>query len=197
MKTRIPLDAYYTSSKLVEQLLLKYPISKDKVILEPCNGKGHISNYLKQLGYEVITNDIDKETDSHFYFNFTDLNEEFKNVLSRNCVSAANEQSEYTVITNPPFNVSNKILENCLDIVDEVIMLLRLSFIEPTKDRKDLLNNYKDNLVKVITFNPRPKFRSDTKSTDSVTVAWFIFNKQFSWSKIGIDCPFDFITDWK
>ena len=188
MKTRIPNDCYYTSSKLVEQLLIKYPISKDKVILEPCNGKGHISNYLIQQRYQVITNDIDKETDSHFYFDFTDLNEEFKNVLSRNCG---------TVITNPPFNVANKILENCLDIVDEVIMLLRLSFIEPTKDRKDLLNNYKDNLVKVITFNPRPKFRSDTKSTDSVTVAWFIFNKQFSWSKLGIDCLFDFSTDWR
>ena len=197
MKTRIHLDAYYTSSKLVEQLLLKYPISKDKVILECCNGKGHISTYLKQLGYEVITNDIDKETDSHFYFDFSKINEEFKNVLNRNCVSAANEQSEYTVITNPPFNVANKILENCLDIVDEVIMLLRLSFIEPCKERRAVLNQYKDNLVKVIPISPRPQFRSDTNGSDSVTVAWFIWNKQFSWNKLDISCPFDFITDWK
>ena len=184
----MPLDFYPTSQKLTEQLLLKYPISKDKVILEPCNGKGHISNYLKLAGYEVITNDIDTNQIADYHIDFTSTDVDYKYKLASTCD---------TVITNPPFNVANKILENSLDIVDEVIMLLRLSFIEPCKDRRQLLNQYKDNLVKVILVSPRPKFRADTKGSDSVTVAWFIWNTKFSWNKLEIDYPFDFITNWK
>ena len=187
-KSRMPLDFYPTSQKLTEQLLLKYPISKDKVILEPCSGNGHISNYLKELGYTVITNDFDKTKPAEYGLDITDK-------LSLQIIN--NDEACDVVITNPPFNIANLILENCLEVVDEVVMLLRLSFLEATKDRKDVLNRYKDNLIKVVTVNPRPKFREDTKGTDSVTVAWFIWNKQFSWKQLGIDCPFDFITNWK
>ena len=183
MKTRIPLDFYTTSEKLTEQLLLNYPISKNKVILEPCNGKGHISNYLKQVGYKVITNDIDTNQIADTYYDAS------KPILYQIKCDI--------VITNPPFNLATEILANSLKIADEVIMLLRLSFLEPTKNRRDVMNRYKDNLVKVVIINPRPKFREDTTNTDSVTVAWFIWNKQFSWKQLGIDCPFDFITNWR
>lgn len=184
MKIRIPLDYYPTSEKLTEQLLLKYPISKDKVILESCNGKGHISNYLKQLGYKVITNDIDTRQISDTYFDATSS-------------TLFNNIQYDTVITNPPFNIANKILENCLSNSNEIIMLLRLSFLEPCKSRQDTLNYYKDNLVKVIPISPRPQFREDCKGSDTVTVAWFIWNKSFSWKQLNISNPFDFITNWK
>lgn len=189
MIKRLPLDAYYTSSKLTEQLIFKYPISKDKLILEPCSGKGHISNYLKQLGYTVITNDIDITAPSSYHYDFTnsavtELFINYKGLIN-------------TVITNPPFNVATEILANSLEIADEVIMLLRLSFFEPCRSRQKLLNTYKDNLVKVIPISPRPQFRLDSKGSDNVTVAWFIWNKQFSWKQSGIDTPFDFITNWK
>ena len=183
-KSRMPLDFYPTSQKLTEQLLLKYPISKDKVILEPCSGKGHISNYLNQLGYLVITNDIDTNQIADTYYDATNLNY----LSNLNCD---------VVLTNPPFNVATEILANSLDIADEVIMLLRLSFLEGCKSRRDLLNAYKDNLVKVIPISPRPCFKLDSKGSDSVTVAWFIWNKQFSWKQLDINYPFDFITNWK
>lgn len=186
---RITNDCYYTESKLVQQLLNKYPISKDKVILEPCTGKNYITNYLQQQGYKVITNDIDTNQVADYYFDATDF-KLWQNITENYIICD-------TVITNPPFNVASKILNNALNTVDEVIMLLRLSFLEPVKDRKLILNDYKDNLIKVISINPRPKFRTDTKSTDSVTVAWFVWNKKFSWNKLGIECPFDFITDWR
>ena len=183
---RLPLDAYYSNSKLVEQLLLKYPINKKKTILEPCNGKGHISNYLEQLGYTVLTNDIDTNTNSEQHIDATTTN--LVTLFKNHCD---------IVITNPPFKYATEILENSLEIADEVVMLLRLSWIEPCKSRRDLLNVYKDNLVKVIPISPRPCFRLDSKGSDSVTVAWFIWNKQFSWKQSGIDYPFDFITNWK
>jgi hypothetical protein len=185
IRSRNKLDAYYTNSKLVEQLLIKYPVSTNKVILEPCNGKGYISHYLKQE-YSVVTNDIDPNTNSTYLYDFTDKS--VVNIFKRHCD---------IVITNPPFNVAEQILANSLEVADEVIMLLRLSFIEPCKSRRDLLNAYKDNLVKVIPISPRPKFRDDTTGSDSVTVAWFIWNKNYSWKQLSIDCPFDFITDWK
>lgn len=148
MKTRLPLDAYYTNQKLTEQLLLKYPISKNKTILEPCKGKGSISNYLKQLGYVVITNDIDTNQIADTYYDATKL----KLLSTLNCD---------VVLTNPPFNTATEILANSLEIADEVIMLLRLSFLEPCRSRQELLNIYKDNLVKVISISPRPQFRLD------------------------------------
>lgn len=185
---RIANDAYYTSSKLTKQLLLKYPISTDKVILECCSGNGHISNYLKQLGYKVLTNDIDKTKVSDYALDVTDRF--FWDVIE-------DTEAHPTVVTNPPFNAASTILENALEISDEVIMLLRLSFLETTKDRKDVMNKYKDNLVKVVTVNPRPKFREDTTNTDSVTVAWFVWNKKHSWDALNIDYPFDFINNWK
>jgi len=183
---RYKLDSYYTHQKLVEQLLVKYPIN-NRLLLEPCTGTNHITTYLKEVGYSVITNDIDKNMKADFNYDAT-------LPILWNTIDLI---KQYTVITNPPFNVATKILEQALSNVDEVCMLLRLSFLEPTADRKELMNRYKDNLVKVIVINPRPQFRSDSKSTDSVTVAWFIWNKKFSWNKLNIAYPFDFINDWK
>ena len=75
-------------------------------------------------------------------------------------------------------------------------MLLRLTFLEPCKNRAELLKTYADNLVAVIPVNPRPKFRKDTRSTDSTTVAWFVWRHFHSWKALHINCPFIFEDSW-
>ena len=49
-----------------------------------------------------------------------------------------------------------------------VCMLLRLSFLEPTKSRRDLLTAYRPD---VLILPRRPVF--DGRGTDSITSAWF------------------------
>ncbi|MBL1176930.1 MAG: hypothetical protein FWK01_17885 [Pantanalinema sp. GBBB05] len=76
-------------------------------------------------------------------------------------------------------------------------MLLRISFLEPCRDRAEWMAKNADQLRYVIPVNPRPQFRADIKGGDSFTVAWFVWVKDWSWETQGIDCPFKFITDWK
>lgn len=57
-----------------------------------------------------------------------------------------------------------------------LILLDRLTFLEPTNSRKDFLTTTP--LSHLVVLNPRPDFRSDQiKRKDSVTSAWFVFDK--------------------
>jgi|TARA_R110000787_G_scaffold22799_5_gene65907 hypothetical protein len=57
-----------------------------------------------------------------------------------------------------------------------LIVLDRLTFLEPTRKRQDFLTSKR--LTSLIVLNPRPEFRADQKkSKDSVTSAWFVFDK--------------------
>lgn len=101
------------------------------------------------------------------------------------------------IVTNPPFKEAITILDYSYSHANKgVAMLLRITFLEPTVNRSAFLKNHSDNLVRLIPVNPRPKFRADTKSTDSTTVAWFVWNKHFSWQKLGVKSPFQFEINW-
>lgn len=57
-----------------------------------------------------------------------------------------------------------------------LIILDRLTFLEPTRTRENFLTTKR--LSNLIVLNPRPIFRADQKkSKDSVTSAWFVFRK--------------------
>lgn len=57
-----------------------------------------------------------------------------------------------------------------------LIILDRLTFLEPTHKRRNFLTE--SPLSELIILNPRPEFRSDQlKAKDSVTSAWFVFDK--------------------
>ena len=57
-----------------------------------------------------------------------------------------------------------------------LIILDRLTFLEPTRTRRDFLSEA--TLSNLIILNPRPEFRNDDlKAKDSVTSAWFVFDK--------------------
>lgn len=99
---------------------------------------------------------------------------------------------DYTV-TNPPFSVAEDIPPLAYDASEKgVAFLLRLSYLEPCNGRYSWLVQHADQLRKVIIINPRVAFRTDTKGTDSVTCAWFVWEKTFSWKKLGLECPFIF-----
>lgn len=179
---RIKNDFYPTPSKLTEKLVSK--INPTGIILEPCVGDGDIAIALPEHCY-VVTNDIDREKEA-------DTHEDASAPLYW--------QSQIVdwVITNPPFNQASEILPlawarsrvGCA-------FLLRITYLEPTQKRRDWMIENVDHLQFILPVNPRVRFRKDSKGTDSTTVAWFVWRKDFSWEELGIDCPFSFLVNWE
>tara|TARA_R100001510_G_C7655232_1_gene214286 strand:+ start:118 stop:645 length:528 start_codon:yes stop_codon:yes gene_type:complete len=70
-----------------------------------------------------------------------------------------------------------------------LIILDRLTFLEPTRTRSAFL--LEKSLSNLIVLNPRPIFRADqSKTKDSVTSAWMVYNKAKSTDK-GTNIDFD------
>jgi hypothetical protein len=186
-KARIDYDKYYTGSFLTKALTSRIQIEGD--ILECCAGERDISTELEKLpNVSVISTDITDpsvENDTPTldatdirYWQFEGNNPDW-------------------VITNPPFNVAHDIIPLAYQTASRgVCMLLRLTYLEPCANRAEWLMGASDQLRVLIPVNPRPRFRTDTKGTDSVTVAWFVWDKQWSWRKLGVTSPFQFAPGW-
>jgi hypothetical protein len=173
-KDRIDKDFYPTPDKLIRSYLAQNPnLLGDSTILEACAGDGAIAQPLKDLGYEVEETDISN-------------GEEFDATKAEYWEG----RSPDVVFTNPPFTTATPIIEHALDHANKgVIMLLRSSYLEPCKDRRHLLNRQ---ISRIAICNPRPKFRSDTKGSDSATVVFIVWLKRpFSGNTIV-----DYLIDW-
>lgn len=156
---RRSLDAYYTPEKMLEVLIKRK--TPRGIIYEPCAGKGHISQFLKNKGYSVITNDIDKayEADTH---------------LDARMVKAWHGRCVDWVVTNPPYSSAYEILQHAYRYANwGVAMFLRLSFLEPCRNREEFLKRYPPTMVLVL---PRISFTDDGKK-DMVTSMWAIWEK--------------------
>jgi hypothetical protein len=182
------LDQYFTHEALVSALLEVQPISGN--VLEPCSGNGHITDTLhaRQSTWFVITNDIDVNMRAQYHVDAR---------LSSSPIWGLGTID--WVITNPPFNAAADILFSAWGTARVgVAMLLRMSFMEPTKKRGDWLQDHADHLRHFIPISqPRPSF-TDNGKTDSVTTAWFVWLKDFSWKRdAGIPSPFNFVMRWR
>jgi hypothetical protein len=142
----------------------------------------------------VYTNDIDERFDTNWHEDATDP------------LSPMWDIHPDWVITNPPFTLAPDILPNALASCKVgVAFLLRLSYMEPAGDRGDWLQAHADQQIMQAALNPRPNFRAGEINpkngkpygTDNVTVAWFVWRKNWSWDRWGITLPFQFITDWR
>jgi len=189
---RVKNDFYPTNSRLTELLLKHLEVERDDEfyrkrninsnnfinILEPCAGQRHISKVLANKGYNVTSTDITDEPDPEDENDVLDCTKEryweFRAIsISRTCYMYD------WVITNPPYKEAKKIIPLAYKYAKKgIAMLLRLSYLEPTKNRADFLKNTP--LTKLIIVNPRPRFRNDTNSTDSVTSAWFVWEKDLT-----------------
>ena len=171
---RIANDFYPTEARVTQALIARERISG--LVLEPCAGQGHISKELKRLNYTVVENDITWPG-------------------GWDAASWEDWRSwDYPMwtITNPPFNQATPILQNAYThSIIGVAMLLRMTYLEPCKDRAEWLIKHPP--TRLIILNPRPRFRADTKGQDSVTVAWFVWRKD---DKSG-NTKIDFANDWK
>lgn len=174
---RVTRDFYPSPAKLISAWLAqpestRYFNPRD-TFLESCDGEGAISNILRDRGYDVEATDImdgpeyDATTGEYWRYRTPDW-----------------------VFTNPPFNQATLILDRALENCKKgVVMILRSSYLEPCKDRRHVL----DNRIAAVTYvNPRPRFRADTKGSDSSTVVFITWLK----GKSTPDQSISYLLDW-
>lgn len=180
---------FYPTPPVITRAILPH-IEGIKYFFEPCSGKGAIADVLRVenglIGHEsdiawIAPLGVKDATTEEFWVHWSRLYD-----------------SEWLTITNPPFNVADRIIPLAYEYSPlGCLMLLRLSYLEPTVKRGQWLEDHADNLRLVMPVNPRIRFRADVKGTDSVTCAWMWWDKRWSWARLGTDSPFKFLRNWK
>jgi hypothetical protein len=198
--SRIANDYYPTPDALT--LALKSKIIITGTVFEPCAGHGAIAKHFPGC----ITNEPFPSGDFEPDYHLDATESGLWNMVDNARVGDYPEHSQPEdaggidwVVTNPPFgNLAMPILKHALPRAQiGVAMLLRITYLEPCKERAELLAGYADNLTHLIPVSPRPRFRADTKGSDSATVAWFVWQRGWSWQANEIDCPFNFLANWR
>lgn len=156
-------DFYGTPDYTIQSLLNVHEI--DYPVLEPCAGKLAIVNALGGCEHnEIYTNDINPDMP-------TQTHQDYRNMdVQGNWLE--------TIITNPPFNIAQQVIEKALqDVVEggEVIMLLRLNFLGSQK-RKTFWDSAP--LKHIYILSKRPSFAGDGK-TDSIEYMWAVFERGY------------------
>ncbi|RNB59397.1 hypothetical protein EDM57_04445 [Brevibacillus gelatini] len=168
-----PFDFYPTPIDVVDKLLIKHKI-QDGTILEPCAGNGVIIKSLRNYGYtnKIIANEIRKEEESNLIHSGAD-EITYDDFLLKYEV----DKSVKTVITNPPFTYAKEFLEQCFKLYPnaEIIMLLRLAFLE-SKKRYEFWQQHP--VSKLYVLSERPSFTGE--GTDATAYAWFVWNEDYS-----------------
>ena len=157
-------DFYQTPYSLTQKLLNREYFDKNKIILEPCCGKGAILKVLNENGYNCKGYDIND--DNHIDF-----------LEQKNKVSY--------IITNPPFRLAKEFILHMKEVVEEKFaLLLPLNYLHG-KERYDIIwndNNFKLKNIFVLTRYPllTQDIREDGKyKTGMMVYAWYVWDKQY------------------
>lgn len=104
-----------------------------------------------------------------------DINPDFEPDVVGDYLTQSLVKKYNTVITNPPYTLAQEFVEKALrDVEDggEVIMLLRLNFLE-SKKRAEFWKQNPPSHIYVLT--KRPSFTG--KGTDATGYGWFVWTK--------------------
>ena len=162
-RERVKNDYYATPPESTIALLEREKFFGD--ILEPCCGEGHISEVLKDYGYDVVSNDlIDR--------GYGEFNEDYLK---------ATELKATNVITNPPFKYAKEFIEKSLhDTTGKVAMFCKIQLLEGVSRRK-MFENTPLKTVYVFTKrqnplrNGSPVDENGKKWASTMCFAWFVW----------------------
>ena len=161
-------DYYATDPLAIDELLKKETLNHN--IWECACGGLHLSNRLKELGYNVRTSDLIKRVE--------DDNIEVLDFLSY--------QGKYEgdIITNPPYILAKEFVLKALDIVNEgnkVVMFLKLLFLESQNRYEELFKLYPPRKIYVFSKRVRCQINGDFSKKDSSAIcyAWYVWEKGY------------------
>lgn len=155
---RRELDFYPTPSDCTHALM-QFLNLDPCLIWEPACGKGHMQKIIELYGHEVIGTDI-----SHGDDFLSDTSDIFPDAI----------------ITNPPFNLSEKFIRKSLKYAPIVCMLLKSQYWH-AKSRLPLFNELPPSWILPLTW--RPDFLFDlresgdilTKGSPTMEMAWTVW----------------------
>jgi len=136
-----------------------------KRIWEPAAGRGAIAKVLRAHGHEVVASDlIDYGEPSQF--------PKWDFLMERKL-----PEGVQAIVTNPPYKLADFFVRHALELCPNVVMLLRLAFLE-SSGRDDILNK----LARVHLFKNRlPMMHRSSyagpKSTSKIAFAWFVWEQ--------------------
>lgn len=147
---------------LIEEGEIHFP-TKD--ILEPSAGQGHLSERLKQHGYNVTSYDLVDR-------GYCDCKDFF-----------TIDKWKGSIVTNPPYKIAKEFVEHSLEIIDDgmyVAMFLKLQFLEG-KERKKLFKSQPPKwlLVSSSRLNCAKGARFDIYTSSAVAYGWYVWEKGF------------------
>jgi len=166
-------DFYVTPRKTVDLILNEISDSHYEYaqILEPCAGNGAIVKALREWfsSSTITANEIRREERNSLFESGADY------VVNCDFIKPNTLGSNYDlIITNPPYSIAQEIIEHCFKIAPdaEVIMLLRLGFLESQK-RREFWERHP--LTQLYPLLKRPSFTG--KGTDATAYGWFVWSK--------------------
>jgi hypothetical protein len=164
---RVSNDFYPTPVRLLDSLFSNVPLDLEDIVFEPTAGDLRISQVIPNC----LTNELYPKEGYPTDFSLDATKDELYSKLTFDWA-----------IGNPPFKQAFPIVKKTYQHCRKgVAFLLRLSFDEPTQERYDWLQSTSNRLSHQIIFSgPRPSFREGEKGTDSVTTAWFVWQKKHS-----------------
>lgn len=123
-------ELYETPIESLHELVKHIQLTTHARYLEPCDGMGMISGFLKDSGYkDVTTNELYSDT----YKSNQDFNENF---LTTDKFDDAFD----CVIMNPPFKMAKEFIIKALEVAPRVIVFSRLTLLESKNRYRDLFS---------------------------------------------------------
>lgn len=125
-------DFYATPIPVVANFLKHYPI-KDGSILEPAAGNGNILRAIREAGYTNPVTSVEIREQEREGL------EQYGRVIIGDFLSLSLNMACSTIITNPPYSLAQQFVEKAFEVAGtdtDIIMLLRLAFLESKKRRE-------------------------------------------------------------
>lgn len=180
-KEREENDYYATDPIAIDKLLTVEQLNKN--VWECACGAGHLSERLKERGYNVISTDIIDRGYPDTYKTVDFLT-----------VSPGSTQcgAEVDIITNPPYKFAKEFVLKALDILHfgcRCYMFLKLTFLEGKTRYKELFKKYPPKHIYV--FSERVLCAKNARFEEmkagggsAVAYAWFVWEKGFEGATI-------------
>ena len=128
------INDYYATEPKALELLLELETFSNRV-WEPACGQGHLSEVLKNSGYNAASSDLVYRGYGYGNVDFLKVSKPF----------------DGDIITNPPYKYAKEFVEHALDIVTDghkVAMFLKVQFLEG-KARRELFEKHPPKVIYV------------------------------------------------
>lgn len=156
-KDRPATDFYPTPLEVTVALLRFLNIPKDKIIWECACGEGHMSRAMENMGYHVVSTELNHES-------YGEGDVDFLTCKPRSCD---------WVITNPPFRCSVAFIQRCIDLGKPFALLLKSQYWH-AKNKSDIFNSFKPAYVLPLTWRPDFLFgqKGGSPTMECIWVVW-------------------------